>query len=91
MFVWVWNPFSNTEGGIWAEGSRECGFEEVIWAQEERGNRELYYLHSLHNIIRVTKRNEMVGACGTFGRQESCLRDFGGETWRKETTLKTGA
>jgi hypothetical protein len=35
--------------------------------------------------------NEMVGTCGTFGRQERCLQGFGGETWGKETTQKTGA
>ena len=26
------------------------------------------------------KRNEMGGACSTYGRQQRCIRGFGGET-----------
>jgi hypothetical protein len=33
-----------------------------------------YYLD--HHI----KNNEMGGACGTYGRKERCIQDFGGET-----------
>jgi len=35
------------------------------------------------------KKNEMVGACGTYGGKERCIRSFGGKTWRMETTLTT--
>jgi hypothetical protein len=30
------------------------------------------------------KKNEMDGACGTYGGQERCLQGFGGETLGKE-------
>lgn len=29
------------------------------------------------------KNNEMGMACGTYGRQESCVQNFDGETWNK--------
>jgi hypothetical protein len=32
--------------------------------------------------------NVMGGACGTCGREERCLKCFGGQTWLKEATLK---
>ena len=43
------------------------------------------------NIIRVIKKNEMGGECGTFGGQERCIRGFDGEARGKETTWKTSA
>jgi len=30
------------------------------------------------------KENEINGACGTYGRDERCMYDFGGDTWGKE-------
>jgi hypothetical protein len=36
------------------------------------------------------KTNNMGVARGTYGGQEMCIQDFGGETWRKETTWKIG-
>jgi len=33
-------------------------------------------------------KNEMGGACGTYRGEERCMQGFGGESWRKETTLK---
>ena len=35
------------------------------------------------------KKNEMGGACGTYGGEERRVQGFGGETWRKETTGET--
>jgi hypothetical protein len=35
------------------------------------------------------KENEMGGTCGTYGRDERYLQDFGGETCEKETTCQT--
>jgi hypothetical protein len=35
------------------------------------------------------KKNEMGGACDTYGRQERCIKGFRGETRGKETTWKT--
>jgi hypothetical protein len=34
------------------------------------------------------KTIEMGGTCGTYGRQERGVQDFGGETLGKEATLK---
>jgi hypothetical protein len=31
----------------------------------------------------------MGGACGTYGGQDRCIQGLGGETWGKETTLRT--
>jgi hypothetical protein len=35
------------------------------------------------------KTNEMGRLCGTCGVEERCIQGFGGETWGKETALKT--
>jgi hypothetical protein len=37
------------------------------------------------------KANEVGGKCGTHGRGEKCVEDFGGKARRKETTGKTKA
>jgi hypothetical protein len=34
------------------------------------------------------KKNEMGGECGTYGEQDSCIQDFGGENWKTDTTCK---
>ena len=36
-------------------------------------------------MIDKIKKNEMGGACGTYGGRERCAEGFGGETWGKET------
>ena len=42
---------------------------------------ELNNLHTLPNIIRPhIKDNEMGGACGTYGAEETCTQGFGGGT-----------
>ena len=38
-----------------------------------------------------TEKNEMGGACSTYGGEERYIQDFGGETWEKETTWDTQA
>jgi hypothetical protein len=45
-------------------------------------NEELYDVYSSPNNIRVIqiKKNEMGGTGGTEGREERCVRGFGGET-----------
>jgi hypothetical protein len=35
------------------------------------------------------EKNEMVGARSTYGEKKMCIRGFGGETLKKETTWKT--
>ena len=37
------------------------------------------------------KKNEMGRACSTYGEEERCIQDLGGEAWGKETTWKTQA
>jgi hypothetical protein len=37
------------------------------------------------------KKNEVGGACSTYGEGERCIQDLGGETWGKETIWKTQA
>jgi len=37
------------------------------------------------------EKNEMGGSCNMYGRDESCIQDFDGETCGKEITLKTQA
>jgi len=34
------------------------------------------------------KKNEMDMSCGTYGRQKSCIRDYGGKAWREKVTSK---
>jgi hypothetical protein len=35
------------------------------------------------------EKNKMGGACSSDGKGESCVQDFDGETWGKETTGET--
>jgi hypothetical protein len=37
------------------------------------------------------EKNEMGGACSTYGGTDRCIPDFGGETWGKATTWETQA
>jgi hypothetical protein len=34
-------------------------------------------------------KDKMGGACRSFGRDENCIRNFGGKTLREKTTWKT--
>jgi hypothetical protein len=45
-------------------------------------------LPNYHSGDQINK-NEMGGACDTYGGQERCILGFGGETCGKETTWKT--
>jgi hypothetical protein len=44
----------------------------------------IYKITKLSNFLSpcvpIIKKNEMGGACSTYGKQESCMKDFGGET-----------
>ena len=35
------------------------------------------------------EKNEVDGACSTYGGGQKCIQDFGGEAGGKETTWKT--
>jgi hypothetical protein len=37
------------------------------------------------------EKNEMGGACNTYGGKERCIQDFGEETWREAITWETQA
>jgi hypothetical protein len=54
--------------------------DEVTGEWRRLHNVELYALCSLPNIIRKikTKKNEMCGACGQYGRQERYMQGLGG-------------
>ena len=39
----------------------------------------------------LTAKNEMGGACSTYGEEERCIQLFGGETRGKEATWETQA
>jgi hypothetical protein len=41
-------------------------------------------------VIKIEK-NEMDKSCNVYGREESLIKIFGGETQRKETTWETQA
>jgi hypothetical protein len=40
-------------------------------------------------FVYLKEKNEVGGACSTYGGGESCVEGFGGETWRKETAWET--
>ena len=41
------------------------------------------YINSVVKIFTISKQQKG-GACGTYGRRERRVQDFGGETWGKE-------
>jgi hypothetical protein len=56
--------------------------DEVTGEWRRLHNEELYDLYCSPNIIGgdKIKKNDMGGACSTYGRQERCIKSFGGET-----------
>ena len=56
--------------------------DEVTGEWRKLHNEELRDLYSLPNIVQVvkTKKNEMGGACGTYGGGERCAQGSSGET-----------
>ena len=64
--------------------------DEVTGKRRKLHNEEINVLYSSPNIMRAIKiENEMGGACSAYGGGERHVQDFGGETWRKETTGET--
>jgi hypothetical protein len=47
----------------------------------------------LHSSLKISRdqfeKNEMGGVCSTYGGEERCVEDFGGEIWGEESTWKT--
>jgi hypothetical protein len=56
--------------------------DEVTEEWRRLHNEELYDLYPPLNVIPSVqiKKNEMGGACGTNGGDETCIQGFGGET-----------
>jgi hypothetical protein len=53
---------------------------DVVTGEWRRLHKEqLFDLYTSPNIMRVIK-NDIGGACGTYGRRERCTQDFGEET-----------
>ena len=49
---------------------------------------ELHDLYSSPNIIRVSKDDDLGGACGMCGEEVRCVQGFGGETCKKKNKLE---
>jgi hypothetical protein len=76
----------------------ECWRYVGLSGTKLRGNGEDCMTRSLmiytaHQILFgwSNTKNDLDGACSTYGEQESCVQGFGGETWGKETTWMTQA
>jgi len=53
-------------------------WDEVTGEWRKLHNKELNDLCSSPNIVGVKiEKNEMGGACSTYGEEESCIQDFG--------------
>ena len=80
-------------------GCLRMGADGDIWAWDGRGNMGLekntqwgalwsVILTEYHSGDQIEK-NEMGGACSTYGREENCIQGFVRETWGKEITWET--
>jgi hypothetical protein len=49
----------------------------------------LAVLHTKYYSCDQMKKNYLDWVRGTYGREKKCIQRFGGETWEKETFLKT--
>ena len=47
--------------------------------------------HHKYSSSDQIEKNDMGGACSTYGGEERCIQGFGGETRGKETTWKAQA
>jgi hypothetical protein len=65
--------------------------DEMIGGRRTLHNEELHNLYSSPSIIRMIKSRggEMGRACSTNGGEEECMKYFGGNVRRNETTRKT--
>jgi hypothetical protein len=46
-------------------------------------------VYASQDIIRVIKEDQMLGECGTHGKDKKRIQNFGLKTRREERTLKT--
>jgi hypothetical protein len=53
--------------------------DEIIAGWRTLHNEELRNLYSSSHLIRMIKseKDELAGECGTHGREEECIQDFG--------------
>jgi hypothetical protein len=75
------------------------GGQEMTWDKGStvRAGDFTFFLGDLWSVLTKyylddqIKKNEICGTCSTYGGEERCIQDFGGEIWGKETTWKTQA
>jgi hypothetical protein len=72
---------------MYTEGVQEQGATKDIWVQKKESARERGKQHE--GIIRVMKSRRLRWVGHMPHKREKCVHSFSGETWRKETTLKT--
>jgi hypothetical protein len=65
--------------------------DELMGEWRKLHSEELHNLYSFPHIISQVKTNEVGRECGTYGRGEKSVQDFGGKVRRKETIWKTKA
>jgi hypothetical protein len=75
-----------------------CNNNKPLSLHLNRGLKETAQWGSWWSVLRTKyylgdriKKNEMGGACGTYGGEERCIQGYAGETWGKETIWKTQA
>ena len=97
-----WNVRNRKDPEIWDSAVLKVVFRDVTqrwpvtywhfgWAVFVILMRSLMICTS-HPICSGDKiEKEVSGACSAWGREERRIQDFGGETWRKETTWETQA
>jgi len=76
------------------DGVREHGAEEDIWNQEEvsKTRQEKNCIQrtfticiscQIPSVKCQIKEKELGGACCTYEREEQCIKNSGGQTWRR--------
>ena len=63
--------------------------------KSEHYTKSNFMIHTLHQILEYSgdqiEKNEIGGACSTYGGEERFLQGFGGKISRKQTTWKNVA
>jgi hypothetical protein len=54
--------------------------DEVTGGWRKLHNEKIYYLYSLHTIVRMMKSRGMRWASSAYGEWERCVQGFGGKT-----------